>query len=363
MKAGFIGLGLIGGSIAKTIRRVFPDSEIVAYNRTQSVTEQAVADGVVNVPVDAVDARIGSCDYIFLCTPVVTMLSYLEELKPVLKDGAVITDVGSVKGGIHKQVQEAGLTHCFIGGHPMAGSEKTGYANATDRMIENAYYILTPEEDVDIHTVSDFSEFIGALGALPIVMSSDQHDYVTAAISHVPHVISASLVNMVHDLDDDARYMKTIAAGGFKDITRISSSSPQMWEEICLSNPDNICTVLDEYIRKLIDFRFVIRNGNEDKLLQYFSDCRDYRDSFDSGKTGPIRKSYRIYLDLADEPGAIAEIATILSLGGISIKNIGIVHNRDFEQGVLKIEFYDQAALEQGIERLEKKSYKIYNGD
>ncbi len=359
MKVGFIGLGLIGGSIAKTLRRIQPDVEIVAYNRTQSVLQAALDDHCIDTACDAIDQRFSDCDYIFLCVPVVTMLEYLKQLKPIIGKHCILTDVGSTKSDIHKTVNELGLQGNFIGGHPMAGSEKTGYAHASDRLIENAWYVLTPGEDVAIEQISRFSELISSLGALPLVLSYDEHDFVVAAISHLPHVVSASLVNLVKDNDSSDQYMKTLAAGGFKDITRISSSSPQMWQEICLANADNICILLDRYIRKLTDFRFNIRNGNADRLLEYFTECKDYRDSFATASSGPIKRIFRIYLDLADRPGAIATIATTLAVSSISIKNIGIVHNREFEQGVLSVEFYTQDALD-GAKEILSKDYTIY---
>lgn len=361
MKIGFIGLGLIGGSIAKTIRRVDPEAVIVAYNRTADVLTTALREGVIDEAAWDITATFGDCDYIFLCTPVVTMKSFLKKLKGVMGFHTILTDVGSTKGDIHETVAQLQLTGCFIGGHPMAGSEKTGYENATDRLIENAWYILTPGEDVPIEKVSAFSEFIRSLGALPMILTYAEHDYITAAISHVPHVISASLVNMVHDLDGREGYMRTIAAGGFKDITRISSSSPEMWQEICLANSDCICTVLESYIRHLTDFRFAIRNGNKDRLLQYFTACKDYRDSFANEAAGPIKSEPRLYLDIKDEAGAIADVAAILSSARISIRNIGIVHNRAFEKGVLRIDFYDEEARRTALDVLKQKSCRVYD--
>ncbi len=359
MKIGFIGLGLIGGSIAKTLRRVRPDIEIIAYNRTQRVLDDALRDHCIDVACDRIDERFSDCDYVFLCVPVVTMLDYLKQLKPLIGPNCILTDVGSTKTDIHKTVNELHLQGQFIGGHPMAGSEKTGYAHATDRLLENAWYVLTPGEEVPIERISQFSELISALGALPMVLSYEEHDFVVAAISHLPHVVSASLVNLVRENDSSDQYMKTMAAGGFKDITRISSSSPQMWQEICLANAENLCILLDRYIRKLTDFRFNIRNGNAEKLLEYFTECKDYRDSFATASSGPLKRIFRIYLDLADVPGAIATIAAILAEQNISIKNIGIVHNREFEQGVLSVEFYSQDALDAAKDIL-KKEYTIY---
>lgn len=357
---GFIGLGLIGGSVAKALRRVYPDLPITGYNRNREVLNMAVEDGTVTVAADESLAAFASCDLIFLCVPVVTALKFMDRLATIRKSGCILSDVGSVKGEIHRYAKEHGMDSFFIGGHPMAGSEKTGYANASDRLVENAWYILTPETNVPGQKVNDMKELLEGIGALPLIMDYREHDLVTAAISHLPHVISASLVNLVHDADGPEEHMRTIAAGGFRDITRISSSSPQMWQEICLSNPDNICDMLDRYIAKLLDYRQAIGNRDADELLKIFTECKDYRDSFGT-RAGSVQREFRIYLDLIDEAGSIATVATILAVNSISIKNVGIVHNREFEQGVLRIVFYDEASMRKAIELLGSRGYTIYH--
>ncbi len=360
MKIGFVGLGLIGGSIAKAVRRVYPEARIIAYNRNQTVLVRAEQEGIVDESCWEITSAFADCDYIFLCIPVISTLPFLKELKNVIGQETILTDVGSTKKEIHEAVRNLGLENQFIGGHPMAGSEKSGFEYSSDRLIENAWYILTPGGDVSISRISGLSALVSSLGALPLILTPEEHDHITAAVSHVPHVISASLVNMVHDLDGREEYMRTIAAGGFKDITRISSSSPHMWQEICLANGEEICIVLDKYIRKLTDFRFAIRNGNGEKLLQYFTECKEYRDSFSEESSGPIKKEFRLYMDVTDKAGAIAEVAVILAREGISIRNIGIVHNRSFEQGVLRIEFYDEETCRHAASVLSSRNHRVY---
>jgi prephenate dehydrogenase len=191
-------------------------------------------------------------------------------------------------------------------------------------------------------------------------MSPEEHDRTVAAVSHLPHVISAALVNLVHDQDGEEKYMHTVAAGGFRDITRISSSSPQMWQEICLANTDEIVGMIDAYVSKLLDYRLAIRNEDSDELYSIFSDCKEYRDSFDTVAKGSVPKEYRIYMDLVDEAGSIASVATILAVQNISIKNIGIVHNRDFDKGVLRVEFYEDETLKRAVNVLKQKDYRVY---
>lgn len=357
---GFIGLGLIGGSIAKTIRKFHPEYHILAYAKHKETLAAALNSNVIDAVLEEKDERYRSCDYIFLCAPVKYNIEYLKYLKNVIADSCIITDAGSVKGPIHKAVEELGMEHCFIGGHPMAGSEKSGFEHSSDHLLENAYYILTPGGQVSLDKLTEFSELIDSLGAIPMVLTAEEHDFITAGVSHLPHIIASSLVNLVSALDNDAEYMKTIAAGGFRDITRIASSSPVMWEQICVENHENISAVLDEYIRMLIQIRCSVDNQESENLYDMFARSRDYRDSIDVTSSGLINKSYVLYIDLVDEAGGIATIATILAMEGISIKNIGIIHNREFEQGVLKIEFYEEDAMNRGNALLKKRNYIVY---
>lgn len=356
---GFIGIGLIGGSIAKAIRRVMPESTILVYNRRESSRTMALNDGTADIAVDTVDNTFSQCDYIFLCTPVERNVEYLKKLKNIIKDDCIITDVGSVKTNIHKAVEQLEMEANFIGGHPMAGSEKTGYENANDRLVENAYYPITPNSLVDKKYVEELTEILKKIGAIPILISYKEHDKVVAAISHLPHLIASSLVNLVKHNDSKEEYMKTLAAGGFKDITRIASSSPEMWEQICMTNTENISIMLEKYIKDLEKIKESLDNKNGGKINALIAESRDYRDNIEEHNNSIIPRSYRIFCDIIDESGAIATIATILATSGVSIKNIGIIHNREFEEGVLKISFYDKDSADHAVEQLERHRYKV----
>ena len=193
----------------------------------------------------------------------------MQYLKEIRQPGCIITDVGSVKGIIHKKVEELGMTDCFIGGHPMAGSEKSGFEHST--RSSSGKCILYPDprrKDAALNKLTDLTELIDSLDAIPMVLTAEEHDFITAGVSHLPHIIASALVNLVKTLDNDAEYMKTIAAGGFRDITRIASSSPVMWQQICLENHENISNVLDDYIRMLIQIRCSVDNCATDARMQ-----------------------------------------------------------------------------------------------
>lgn len=359
-KIGFIGLGLIGGSIARAIRQYYPDYTIVAFDKSKETLALATQESTIDVACTTIDDNFSNCSYIFLCAPVSYNTAYLKQLTRYLHDDCILTDVGSVKTSIHKEVIALGIEEYFIGGHPMAGSEKSGFSNAKSLLIENAYFILTPSAKVSEKKIQAYRTFIETLKALPIVLSYEEHDYITGVISHLPHIIASSLVNFVKDHDGADELMKQLAAGGFKDITRIASSSPTMWQHICLKNRENIVSILEQYITVLEDAKMRVESGSEHQIYDLFDSAKKYRNSIPEGSSGPIKRVFAVYCDIIDETGGIAAIATILAANNINLKNIGIIHNREFEEGVLRIEFYDESASHKAAEVLQKYRYIVY---
>ncbi len=359
-KIGFIGLGLIGGSVAKAIRKYYPDYEIIAFDKNRETLALAVQDDIIHTACSSIDDNFRECRYIFLCAPVSYNTAYLSQLKGLMNPDCILTDVGSVKTSIHEEVAALGMEENFIGGHPMAGSEKNGFANSKAHLIENAYYILTPTGKVAKEKTEAYRDLIASLKAMPLVLDYREHDLITGTISHLPHIIASTLVNYVRDHDTKDELMKALAAGGFKDITRIASSSPVMWQQICLKNRSNISRILGGYIDALEKARASVEAGNESELYSLFETSRDYRDSMPNTSAGPIKKQFAVYCDIIDEAGGIATIATILASNNINIKNIGIVHNREFEEGVLRIEFYDETSSAGAVQLLQKYHYIVY---
>ena len=225
---GFVGLGLIGGSIARALKANRKDIVIIACDPNEETlklaTEQKIADEAYPAPCDAFTA----CDYIFLCAPVSHNDENLLKILSYRKKDCILTDVGSVKTPINSLIHSLGLTDCFIGGHPMAGSERIGFANSKAGLLENAYYILAPAPQVPAAKIAEFQGLVTSMGAIPLQVESQKHDYVTAAVSHLPHIVAAALVHLVQDHDDAQGLMKSIAAGGFKDITRIEPIFEEM---------------------------------------------------------------------------------------------------------------------------------------
>ena len=358
LEIGFVGLGLIGGSIAKSIRRVFPYYKILGYDSDKTALKNAKEDGTLDVIVKDVYEEFYDCNYVFLCTPVGHNMAYLSILKDALNPDCIITDVGSVKEPIHELVKTLGMEKRFIGGHPMVGSEKCGYSSCHDRLIENAYYFLTPTKKVPQEKVTELDSFIEELGAMTIHLDAEDHDRFTAGISHVPHLIACELVHQVAKIDTKDGILKQLAAGGFKDITRIASSSPEVWEQIIISNRKNISSILKGMIDELSTLYEAVENADNEYINEYFAVANRYRSSVPDNAVGLMQKTYEIFMDIPDEPGELLKVFGLIQ--NINIKNVGIIHNREYEEGCLKLVFYDNESAAQAEQIFRDNHYIVY---
>ncbi len=356
---GIIGLGLIGGSIAKALKR-HEGYTIKAFNRSSLSLDAAISDKVIDEGSTEDLSILADSDIIFVCTPVDLIPYYVEKLIPIIKKDCIITDVGSTKKNIYNEMLKFGDKINYIGGHPMAGSEQTGYKAAKSFLLENAYYVLTPSPTVDKKYIEQFKILVEQTGAISIIIDPAEHDYAVAAVSHAPHIIAAALVNTVKKLDNDKQLMHALAAGGFKDITRIASSSPEVWSSICVDNKESILQVIESFKSSLDSFTDAITN-NSQSLNKSFADARDYRNSFSGKKAASYANSFELLVDTAEKPGIIACVATILSFNGINIKSIGVVNNREYADGILQIVLESKEAKDKCHKLLTQMNYTVYD--
>lgn len=354
----FIGFGLIGGSLAKAIKKHTTQAIISACSLSLTELEKAKGEGIIDHILDTVDENTTKADIIFLCTPVEYNEYYLEKIKPFINSNTIITDVGSTKTSIHRAVKILNLEENFIGGHPMAGSEKTGYIASTPLLLENAYYILTAGNKTDTSKLKRLEELLKTIKCIPFVMDYKKHDKVVATISHLPHIVAASLVNIVEVSDYEDGIMRTVAAGGFKDITRIASASPVIWDQICTTNKEPILDVLNKYIILLNKIKDNLEN-KEHSAYALFEKSKAYRNSFADENIGLISSKNSFSVHVSDKPGAVSIISSILSANAINIRNIGINHNRELGEGVLKIAFYDSDSCRLAAKLLREYNYEL----
>lgn len=346
-----VGLGLIGASLAMGIRKAHPEVTLLGYNRSQASRDIALRNGIVDQVTANLEEFACQADVIIVSLPVKQTIQTFQQMsKMPLKEGVIVTDVGSTKGAIVKAGQESfkHLPVRFIGGHPMAGSHKTGAASADSTLFENAYYIFTPTVATDSSAILEMKDLFSGLGARFIEVDPMEHDRVTSQISHFPHVLAATLMGQAAAYTEDHNLTGRFAAGGFRDMTRIAESEPSMWTSILLSNPSAVLDRIADFQDRLDQVADMIRQGREDAIWSFFDQSREQRQHMQIHKRGGVESTFDIFVDVPDEEDVILRILELLR--GTSLVNIHInEENREDVYGVLQISFKtaaDQARAE-----------------
>jgi prephenate dehydrogenase len=336
-----IGLGLIGGSLAMCIKEEHPGAELIGFDADGDQMDLAMMLGVIDRAADSFEKEAPDADLIIIATPVLTTGSIIESLaKLQLKNEVIITDTGSTKGYIANKargLREKGIA--FIGGHPMAGSHKSGIAAAKKILFENAFYLLTPDSSVKSVTVDRLKSWLSGTRAKFLDVSPEEHDYLTGVVSHFPHIIAASLVQQAARADEGNPLINRLAAGGFRDITRIASSNPRMWRDILLQNREVLISLLTEWEEEMGRVKELLVTNDSDKIYNFFDYAKKYRDGLPASDKGAIPSFYDLFVDVPDYPGVISEITGYLAVENISITNIRIMETREDIYGVLVISF------------------------
>jgi len=280
-KLTIIGTGLIGGSLARALRRENEVGEIVGFGRSLGNMKLAVESGVVDRAEVSLASAVEGANMIVLATPIAAMQEMIAALGPLVTDDMVITDVGSVKAPIIDAAYEAFGELCgrFVPGHPIAGKECSGVRNADADLFLNNRVILCPESDTDDDAVDAVREMWDVVGADVVFMSAQKHDSILAASSHLPHVLSYALVDNLVRRDEHREIFK-FSAGGFRDFTRIAGSDPEMWRDICLANRQQILACLESYRDDLGLLMDAIEAGDGEQLLETFQRARHAREIF-----------------------------------------------------------------------------------
>ncbi len=273
-----IGLGLIASSISHAMRRAGMTARITGTARTESTRREAAELGLGEITETAAEAVEGA-DLVILCVPVGAMAAVTAEIAPHLAPGAVVTDVGSVKGAVIEAVAPLLPHHVeFIPGHPLAGTEHSGPSAGFAELFDNRWCLLTPGEDADPRAVARLRAFWESLGARVDTMDAAHHDLVLAVTSHVPHLIAYTMVGVADDLRRvTSSEVINYSAAGFRDFTRIAASDPTMWRDVFLSNKEATLDILGRFTEELFALQRAIRTGDGDHLHAYFTRTRAIR--------------------------------------------------------------------------------------
>ncbi len=361
LRAGIVGLGLIGGSIARALRQS-GTAAITACDRNAASLRQAEADGTADrtallpdAPAESLDFSIlQDADIVFICTPAETVPAFASRIARFCP--GLLTDVASTKAAVCAAVQ----VPRFIGGHPMAGSERFGYGASSAGLFENAVYVLCPPPEPNARAEADLAlleRLVRRIGALPLRLAAAEHDRAVAAISHLPHVAAAALCLLAGRAGDPI--LAQLAAGGFRDITRIASSDADLWTSICRSAKPALLPLLDRYHSLVGEFAAALEADDAPALRRLFAEAAAYRDSLPVDGRGALEALSSLTVRIPDHPGVLGRVTTLLGERGLNIKNIRIRDVRTYEGGVLQILLPDSRQAQAATVCLKEAGYDV----
>ncbi|GAA3405135.1 prephenate dehydrogenase [Paenibacillus hodogayensis] len=359
-KVAVIGVGLMGGSLALCFKDK-PGIRVAGYDINPLELEKSMKRGVIDVACASLEEAVDGADFIFLCVPVGLLEQYLDRLLQIsLKPGCIISDVGSTKASIAHYAASRVLPGVyFIGGHPMAGSERSGVEAATSLLYENAFYVLTPDETTPEDIYDRLAALLKHTKAHIVRVEPQRHDRIVGAVSHLPHVIAVALVNQIARYNEEDGLYESLAAGGFRDITRIASGHPYMWRDILLNNRDELLRLLRDWNAGISKFTDLLETSDGEGVYREFESAGAFRSKLPERRKGMIIALYDVYVDVPDHPGIIGQIATLLGDQRINLSNIQIIESRADVPGVLRLSFRNETDMDAAIGLLKKSNYKV----
>lgn len=279
--AVIIGVGLIGGSIARVLKNRGMAKRVTGAGRGEANLKAALELGIIDAALPAAEA-VKEADFIVLCPPVLSIIPTLEAIAPHIKKGALVTDGGSTKKEIVEQGEKiAAGRFVFIGSHPIAGTEKSGAASSFETLFENHQCIITPTANTPAEPLEKLTAFWRGAGMKTILMDPAKHDEVLGAVSHLPHLVAYALVNTVSQLDEGEKLLD-FAAGGFKDTTRIAASPAEMWADIALANRQKMLELSSAMRDNLEKIESAIQSGDREALMRMFKRANEFRGKLNS---------------------------------------------------------------------------------
>lgn len=354
-----VGCGLIGGSIALSLSKGGYQVYVADLPSNERQIRKQIPKAVFRASVRELCADKPAV--IFVCVPSEHVVSVIGEVVSLVEKGTILTDVAGIKQPIMNAVREIpdGDNVVFVGGHPMAGSEKSGVEAAEPFLFQNAVYVLSPLKEYPEESMLPLLQAIERLGARILFMDASQHDKIAAATSHVPQLIAVELVNLLRELSAGDDHFNTLAAGGFRDMTRIASSQYTVWNDVIKSNRDNIDTVLKAFIRRLGYLDDALKGHDDTSIAGEFEKARLARAGIRKDGKGFLHPLYDIYVVVEDKVGVLKEITTCLANARVNIKDIELLKVREGSGGMFRLSFESKEAQDRASEILAQRDFQI----
>ena len=359
-----VGVGLIGGSFGLAIRRHRPNLDICGFDRPE-VLEPALERSAITRAESALPEAVRDADLVLLAAPVEESIRLMAELAPHVSGDTIVTDACSVKAPL----RDAARRHLpdprrYIGGHPMAGSERAGIRHADEFLFENAAYVLCPPEDTSAKEFKsrfgDLLSLVELTGARVLLMDAEKHDRIAARISHLPQLLAVALVNSVgRGLETDPELL-LLSAGGFRDMTRIASSSFAMWKEILDRNAEWIGPALDDFSQEVHELCNLLGRKDLSGIEEHFRSADGTRTAIPEKSKGFLTPVWDLYVFVADQPGALHEVTGLLAEVNVSIKDIELLKIREGTGGTFRIGFESRLSADTAEDRLSASGYRVH---
>lgn len=346
-----VGVGLIGGSIGLGIRQRFLAERVIGLDPDPVVLDAAVGLGAVDEVRLEPGPWLAEMALIVLASPASTLIASAESLRPYLDPRTILTDVGGVKTPIVTALRDLR----FVGGHPMAGSEKIGVVNANAALLENAVWVLTPDTHTDPEALAMVRRFVEHLGAKPIETSPEQHDRLVAAVSHVPYLAALALTQLIAN-DHDRDLMMLLAAGGFRDLTRVASGSPRMSRDMVVGNKEAVRQAIKGFKAELDALERLL--DDPDALLWRAEGAKRSRDSLPIVRRSLLPARFEVVIAVPDRPGELARITKALGDAGVNIKDIEVLGIRE-AGGAVRLAFESEEQLKTAAQALIAEGYEL----
>jgi len=357
-----VGMGLIGGSIGLALSRRNLCKKIIGVDEF-SVIHRALERGAITDGFNRTELEkaIKGSEIIFICTPVQQIVEMLPTFAKAADENSLVSDVGSSKEFIVEQANKHfSENKYFLGTHPMAGAEARGIDSADPFLFENAIWVMTPGHRIPEKVTRKLGLLLEGMGAKILMLTPKMHDRIIAAVSHLPQFAAVSLVNLIARFhQEDPNYLK-LAAGGFRDMTRIASSPYSVWKDICRTNQQQILTFIDEYIAELQRIKKYLQN---EELESYFNQAAITRLAIPKDSKGFIRPMYDVSIAVEDEPGVIAKFSKVLSENNINIKDIEVLKVREGEGGTIRLAFENEANRQKAVDLIREVGFSCHARD
>lgn len=357
-KIAILGVGLVGGSLGLAIKHLPDQYHIIGIGRSKDSLEQAVARGAVDSIsqslADASDAEI-----IFVTTPVSLIVPLVKQLVPGLRPGTIITDVGSTKARIVREIEAfvpEGVH--YIGGHPMTGSERQGVNAASADLFKSAHYILTPTPTTNMQAFKRLHSLLNAIGAHVLAIDPEKHDRLVATVSHLPHLVAASLVRLANNQASEEENLLLLAAGGFRDTTRIAAADAKIWVDISLDNCRAILEILKKYKVELDGLAKILETRDREALYKMLEEARRTRQGLPTLLELELADLRELFIPVTDRPGIISDVTLAVGNLGINIEDIEILHTTGLA-GFLRLTVVGEENAKRAAGALGEKGYEV----